>query len=176
MSPVPAQKLREAVFQILYSLHIVGDDGEEIKELISKELTLSADSANAAYERAQAILRHVQELDTRIGSATAAFSIERISVAEKNILRLGTYELFYDNEIPPKVAIAEAVRLTRKFSSPEAAAFVNAVLDTLYKRSLGEAVDEQALSLATEELQIIQEVANEASQDQALEERLHEED
>ncbi len=168
MSTVPAQKLREAVFQMLYSMHMATADRKAIEDLLAKELAISKAAAATAYDRANAVVGHLQELDERIASATLAFHIDRISTAEKNILRLGTYELFYDDEIPPKVAIAEAVRLTRKFSSPEAAAFVNAVLDTLYKRSLGQAVDEQAIHEAVEELKIIEDVANEASQEKPL--------
>jgi N utilization substance protein B len=49
-------------------------------------------------------------------------------------LRLGIFEIFFDSEIPAKVAIAEAIRLCRKFGTPESSQFVNAILDGVYKK------------------------------------------
>ncbi len=74
--------------------------------------------------------------------------------------------MFYDGDIPPKVAIAEAVRLARKFSSAEAAAFINAVLDCLYKKSEGEVADQAELEQRVQDLKKAQEIAHEASQEE----------
>ncbi|MBX9744017.1 MAG: transcription antitermination protein NusB, partial [Chlamydiales bacterium] len=60
------------------------------------------------------------------------YVFERISRTERSILRLGTFELLFDPSIPPKVAIAEAIRICRKFGSPQSAQFVNAVLDSVF--------------------------------------------
>jgi N utilization substance protein B len=53
---------------------------------------------------------------------------------ERNLLRLGAYEIYFSKSVPPKVAISEAVRLARKFASSESANFINAILDALYKK------------------------------------------
>nr|NGX48373.1 hypothetical protein [Chlamydiota bacterium] len=60
------------------------------------------------------------------------YELERISRIERSILRLGLYELLY-TDLPDKVAITEAIRLTRKFATAEGGAFVNALLDAIYK-------------------------------------------
>ncbi|TXI40268.1 MAG: transcription antitermination factor NusB [Nitrosomonas sp.] len=164
MSAVPAQKFREIVFQAMYSLHIVYGNGPDIIAMLAKELGIVKSSVTEAYEQAQVILLKVPDLDKMIASAAHSYSIERISITEKNILRLALYELFFDDNIPPKVAISEAVRLTRKFSTPQAAAFVNAVLDNLYKKSLGEPVNAQVISDTADALKLIEEISHEASQ------------
>lgn len=64
---------------------------------------------------------------------STSYEFERIPRIERNVLRLGVYEIMYDSDIPPKVAIAEAIRLTRKFATPESATFVNAILDSILK-------------------------------------------
>ena len=65
------------------------------------------------------------------------YDIDRIHSVERNVLRLGIYELFFDPEIPPKVAIAEAIRMSKKFGTPESVSYVNAIMDNIYKRKQG---------------------------------------
>lgn len=165
MSAVPAQKFREAVLQILFSLEIAQSTQEDLETLLSRELGVSRHVIGQAYHRALAILEQVQDLDRQIAEAAVNYDIARISSLEKAIIRLGVYELFKDNAIPEKVAIAEAVRLTRKFSSPQAAAFVNAVLDCLYQRSLGLTVDDKQLSATMGDLTRSQEISEKAAKE-----------
>src|SRR5690606_29501809 len=82
---------------------------------------------------------------------------ERIPRVERNILRLAVFELLHDPSVPPTVAIAEAIRLTRKFATPEAATFINAVLDAIFKMQRGEAVDSSAIVQAITPLDIAEE-------------------
>ncbi len=72
-----------------------------------------------------------EALDAKIAAASQEYALDRISKVERNVLRLGVFEL--QSELPPKVALSEAIRLCRKFGSPEGADFVNAVLDQIYK-------------------------------------------
>ena len=76
---------------------------------------------------------------------------------------MGVYELLYDESIPPKVAISEAMRLAKKFGTPESATFVNALLDAIYKSSLGEQLDVTRLSESAKQLRKSEEIALEAS-------------
>lgn len=165
MSAIPVQKFREIVFQVLFSIEMAHADQEALETLLSKELGVSPRAVSEAYQRARGILDQAKELDLKISSALLSYDIARISSVEKTILRLGTFELFSDADIPPKVAISEAVRLTRKFSSPEAASFVNAVLDSLYKKSLGQHADDTALAQSADELTRFQQISELASQE-----------
>ena len=80
-----------------------------------------------------------------IRKTAVSYAFERIQSVERNVLRLGVFEMLYDSSIPPKVAISEAMRLSRKFSNPESSHFINALLDHLYKLSSGEKINTDAL-------------------------------
>lgn len=149
---VPAQKFREAVFQMLYSLDIGRGNDDDIIDLIMHELEITKKATKEALSRAQMIRKKLPEIDAMISKTSQSYTFERIQSVERNVLRLGLYELFFDDAIPPKVSLAEALRLTRKFGTKESASFVNAILDTLYKQSLGEPVDTALVSFSAAEL------------------------
>ncbi|HEU5303542.1 MAG TPA: transcription antitermination factor NusB [Gemmatimonadales bacterium] len=88
-----------------------------------------------AEELAADIAAEVDSLDAELSQASENWRMSRIAVVERNILRLGIYEL-RRGEVPPKVAIDEAVKLAHWFGGDRAAAFVNGVLDGV-ARSLG---------------------------------------
>lgn len=143
--PVPQQKFREIVFQLLYS-HDLGKAGEQdMLALMMAELSVSRKVVKEAQEKVRAIVDRLADIDALIAKSSLGYSFDRIQSVERNILRIGVYELLYDPSIPDKVAIAEALRLERKFGSPEGGSFVNALLDNIYKSSQGLKVDEQQL-------------------------------
>jgi transcription antitermination protein NusB len=162
---LPQQKFREIVFQILYSLDIGMSKEDDIINLIMNELAVTKKIVRCAYEKVQAILQKKNEIDALITKMSLSYEFERIQTVERNILRLGVYEIIFEEGFPPKVAIAEAIRLARKFGSPESASFVNAVLDGVYKSSLGEPVDNTKISQSTDALMKIEEVSEEASKE-----------
>ncbi|MBS0615455.1 MAG: transcription antitermination factor NusB [Verrucomicrobia bacterium] len=138
-----AEKLREIVFQLLYVQDFDQDAAEDIIPLLMREHAVTKKTLYIAKEQAMAIWGKVAELDPLITSAAIDYPFERIPRIERNILRLGLFELLH-KDLPPKVALSESVRLARKFATPEAAQFVNAVLDALWKKSC-ESKKEEAL-------------------------------
>lgn len=132
--PLPQPKFREIVLQLLYSYDMGHAVAEDMITLLMTELEVTKQSVVRADERVQQIRKRLPELDAQIAEVSQSYAFERIQSVERNVLRLGVYELLYDDTIPKKVAIAEALRLARKFGSPEAVAFVNAVLDTIAKK------------------------------------------
>lgn len=130
--PLPPQKFREAVFQMLFSSDFeVGSD--EMISFMMEELKTTRRTMLDAQIRVDEITAKLPEIDPVITGASTEYSFDRISRVEKTILRLGLFELS-DPSIPPKVAIAEAIRLCRKFGTPESSQFVNAILDGVYKK------------------------------------------
>jgi N utilization substance protein B len=129
---LPKQKFREIVLLLLYSYDFNRDSDESAAPLIMRELKVSRKYLYAAEELSRAVISKFPELDALIQKTAVSYAFERIPHAERNILRLGIYELLYSPHVPGKVTFAEAVRLARKFASPESATFVNAVLDTIY--------------------------------------------
>ena len=78
--------------------------------------------------RVGSIIDKLGEIDKQIDEAASGWSVERIGRAELAILRLAVYEMFYDDEVPIKVAINEAVELSKIYCDEEARAFVNGIL------------------------------------------------
>jgi N utilization substance protein B len=130
---LPPQKFREIVFQALYSYDSSAAKDEDMLPLLSAELGVPRLAVIQALERVKMVLEKLSSIDELIGKNSLSYDFERIHSVEKNVLRLGIYELYYDSTIPPKVAIAEALRLAKKFGSPESVSFVNAILDSICK-------------------------------------------
>jgi N utilization substance protein B len=131
----PQQKLREIVFQLFYSEDFSdADTSNELADLLMGELSLPRTILRIAEGKVKELRKFKDEADTWIREASTSYKFERIPNVEKNILRLGVYELLHPDLVPAKVAIAEAIRLCRKFASPEGASFVNAILDAIFKK------------------------------------------
>lgn len=130
---VTQQKLREILFQLLYSQDFADNEKEDIIPFLMAQNEVTKKTVYQAKEKQLAVESKKEEIDSLIRQTSYAYEFARIPRIEKNILRLGVYEMCFDDEIPPKVAISEAIRLARKFATPEGSTFVNAVLDTIYK-------------------------------------------
>ncbi len=81
------------------------------------------------------VLTNRDKIDPLIQEAAPEWPIDQIAVIDKTILRLATYELLIDREVPPKVVINEAVELAKSFGSDNSSKFINGVLGTLYRQS-----------------------------------------
>ena len=132
---LPPQKFREIVLQLLYSQDFSPIESEESIPFMMHELKVTRRSMIEVHERIEKVLEKYSEIDPKIESSSVSYTFERISSVEKTILRLGVFEILFDSSIPAQVAIAEAIRLARKFGTPESANFVNAILDDIYKKA-----------------------------------------
>ncbi|MCB1118208.1 MAG: transcription antitermination factor NusB [Chlamydiia bacterium] len=124
------RKMREAVYQIAYALNFEAD-GDDVVKLVSSQLKINQTHAKNAYARACLLMEKASELDAAISVASKEYALDRIPKAELTILRLGAFELLFDDDVPEKVAISEAIRLARKFVTSDGARFINAALDAL---------------------------------------------
>lgn len=129
---LPQQKIREILLLLLFSHDFVQGKEEDSCDLVMGELSVSKKYVLQALEVRQAIEPKLPIIDEKIAKATTAYEFDRIPRIERNILRLGVFELLYCPHVPGKVALAEAVRLARKFASPEGSTFINAILDAIY--------------------------------------------
>lgn len=80
------------------------------------------------------VFKHRKEIDAIIEKGAPEWPIEKINIIDRNVLRVGIYELLWEdrNEVPPRVAIDEAIELAKEFSGESAGRFVNGVLGTIY--------------------------------------------
>jgi transcription antitermination protein NusB len=99
-----------------------------------------------AFSRAMVdgVLDNQKDIDALITKYAPEWPLEQITTVDRNILRLGIYELKYDKDIPPKVAINEAIELAKTFGGESSGKFVNGVLGAIYKDQGGEAKDPMA--------------------------------
>ena len=133
--PLSLQKFREILFHLLYSSEF-GCSGEDAAPLIMRQLEVTKSSLRLAQEMMLKVLEKKELIDSLIKEQSKDYDFERIPRIERTILRLGVYELLFSTTAPPKVAISEALRLSRKFATPESATFVNAILDAIYQPTL----------------------------------------
>jgi len=78
-------------------------------------------------------LKHIEEIDMYITKYATEWPLEQITIVDRNILRIGVYELIFNDDIPEKVAINEAIEIAKTFGSDSSGKFVNGVLGAIYK-------------------------------------------
>lgn len=118
---------------MLYSFDMGNGDEDTIADMLMKELKVTRKTTLQALERAQKVRALQKQLDDSIVKHSGDYSLERIQAVERSILRIALFEIMHDSEIPPKVAISEAIRLASKFSTSESTRFINGLLDSIYK-------------------------------------------
>ena len=122
---------REAALQMLFQLEASSVTPDQAVELFWR--TFEADPEGRPY--ADVVLRGVAEnvpvLDARIAAASKNWRLERMSRVDRNLLRLGTYELMFRKDVPRAVILDEAVELAKSYGTDESSSFVNGVLDRI---------------------------------------------
>jgi len=132
------QLARSIVLQSLYEWDFFKQKQDLIKivERDLAELAPGLDEPEFVWRLIKGILEHKKEIDAIIEKAAPEWPLEQIAIVDRNILRIGLYELLYadPNEVPPKVAINEAIELAKNFGGPNSGKFINGVLGTVYKQ------------------------------------------
>jgi len=109
-------------------------DSKNIEEFWSDKKE-SKDVKDFTEELVRGTLSKIDEIDTMIKRVAENWVLERMAAVDRNILRFAAYELLYRKDIPSAVTINEAIEIAKKFSSTEAAPFINGVLDRLSKEA-----------------------------------------
>ena len=130
------RRSREYALQILFQLEL---SGGELNEDMLREFWEGNEEPEdvKAFTRdiVRATLENLNEIDAIIKKAAEHWSIERMAVIDRNILRAAAYELFYRPDIPNTVVINEAIEVAKKYSTQESAAFINGILDKLARQA-----------------------------------------
>jgi transcription antitermination factor NusB len=127
-------KAREYVLQMLYQVDITGWDWQEVLENFcanSDYADLTGELKEFSSQLLGGVLQNLPQIDNKISQYAANWQLERMAFVDRNIMRLGCFELLFRLDIPPKVAINEAVELAKKYSGLESGKFVNAILDQI---------------------------------------------
>ena len=129
--------VRTVILQSLFEwdFHKQRRDLTEIIKRNLEEFAPGIDEPEFAWIIAKGVAEHLAEIDHIIVKAAPEWPLDKIATIDRNILRIGLYELLYANpeEVPPKVAINEAVEMAKNFGGPNAGKFVNGVLGAVYR-------------------------------------------
>jgi transcription antitermination protein NusB len=127
--------LRTIALQSLFEwdFHNRQGDLDDILDRVTKEFAPSAEGNEFAKELLMGVIEKIDELDAVIVAHAPEWPIEQITIIDRNVLRLGIFELMFLQDTPAKVVINEAVEMGKRFGGDSSGKFVNGVLGALYK-------------------------------------------
>lgn len=133
---------RSIALQTLYEWDFNNRDDKKIEEILErniKEFAPGIEDDDFARNLIKGILENKEKIDEIIVKTAPEWPLEQINLIDRNVLRIGIYELLFGKreEVPPKVAINEAIELAKSFGGETSSKFVNGVLGTIY-RAIGE--------------------------------------
>jgi N utilization substance protein B len=121
---------RELALQLLYELDVRGDaDPGPVIDAFWGRQPASDDVRAFAEAIVRGVKAHQEKIDELIGRFAEHWELDRMAVVDRNVLRAGIWELLWGVDVPPKVAINEALEIARRFSTEESTRFINGLLD-----------------------------------------------
>jgi transcription antitermination factor NusB len=126
---------REIALQALYQVEARGNEAISETDDFCSARSEDAEVKQFAEELIKGVREKQAELDTHIQKMIPNWELERLALIDRLILRLGTYEMLYRNDIPPVVSINESVNMAKKYSTKTSGSFVNGVLDKIYQNN-----------------------------------------
>lgn len=131
--------LRTIAMQCLYEWDFGGQDSRKIPKIIqhnAREFAPGVTDIEFVKNLVGGVLGNREQIDKMIEDHAPEWPLDQITNVDRNILRIGIYELQFDNDVPPKVAINEAIELGKTFGGPSSGKFINGVLGTIYREML----------------------------------------
>ena len=126
-------RAREAALKTLYQMDVTGDPPADALKIFFRHHRVAVGSQAFVSRLVEGTTQHLAEIDPLIRRHATNWTLERMALVDRNILRLGAYELLHETETPPKVVINEAVDLAKRFGAADSGKFVNGVLDSIHK-------------------------------------------
>lgn len=126
-------KAREYALQILYQMDITRDTPDLSLDDFwkNRDVAKEEEVKNFAKSIVYGVFGHKDEIDKAISEATENWHLSRMAIVDRNILRMATFELLFSPDIPPKVAINEAIDIAKKYGDQNSSKFVNGILDKI---------------------------------------------
>ncbi len=128
---------RSIAMQSLYEWDFAGKKKEDLDKIVEKniaEFGPGLEDKDFIWELVRGVIKKISSIDKIIEKAAPEWPIDQITIVDRNVLRMGLYELLYGNkeDVPPKVAINEAIELAKTFGGESSGKFINGVLGTVY--------------------------------------------
>jgi len=130
---------RSIAMQSLYEWDFSGKKPENLEKIVEKnikEFGPGLEDKKFVWQLVNGVISKLSALNKIIEKAAPEWPIDQITIVDRNVLRIGLYELLYENkeEVPPKVAINEAIELAKTFGGESSGKFINGVLGTVFKQ------------------------------------------
>ncbi len=122
-------RAREVALQLLYQRDQNPRVAREAAEAFARERLKDAAAVPFCLALYDGVAAHAADIDRRLGETAENWKLQRMAVVDRNVLRLGAYELMFTPETPAGVVLDEAIELARRYGSADSPAFVNGVLD-----------------------------------------------
>jgi len=128
---------RSIVMQSLYEWDFGGKKPDVLESIVERnlgEFGPGLEDKEFVWELINGVVSHLEDIDNIIIKAAPEWPLDQITVVDRNVLRIGIFELLYSDkeEVPPKVAINEAIELAKSFGGESSGKFINGVLGTIY--------------------------------------------
>lgn len=136
---------RTIALQSLYEWDFHSQPQQGIEEALERNMQEFApdfDDNNFSRNLVYGVMNNIKTIDQQIANHAPEWPLDQITFIDRNVLRIGIYEMIFDNDIPDKVAINEAIELAKAFGGESSGRFVNGVLGTIYKEIKGESHEE----------------------------------
>ena len=125
---------RDWALKILYQTEMTAQSIDEVAQTFwAEEDRKDPDVIEFCKRLVGGVQENLKAIDEKISQYATNWQLKRMAVIDRNILRLGVFELHYAPDIPPKVTINEAVELAKKYGDLESGKFVNGILDKIHK-------------------------------------------
>lgn len=137
----PRRKARERVIQALYACELSGEDREKILSDILARENLDTRVKKFIRDLFEKCIQNRDWCEKQIDAHLKNWDMDRIALMDRLILVMAISEIFFVEEVPPKVSISEAIEVAREYSTEESSSFVNGILDAVYRNSKVEKVE-----------------------------------
>ena len=125
------RRSRELALQVLYQLDITKQDAIRAIAQSRDHFSEKEERDGFAERIVLGVLEHGQEIDRLIEQYSENWRLDRMSMIDRNILRMALFELLYCEDIPPKVTLDEAIELGKRYGSEDSGSFINGILDRI---------------------------------------------
>jgi N utilization substance protein B len=122
------KKRRESRIKALEVLYQQEMTGQSIGEILDLQKSLNITLDDFTLGLIKGVDKHIEQIDTHIALASARWTLDRMPAIDRNILRIATFEIMYDKNIPVSVSINEAIEIAKEYGTPDSSKFVNGVL------------------------------------------------
>ncbi len=132
------RRAREYALQILFQLDVTNSEfnSDVLEAFWENTKEEDEDVREFADDIVVGTRENIDKIDNVINKTAEHWSINRIAIVDRNILRAATYELLYRTDIPPSVVMNEAIEIAKKYSTEDSASFINGILDKIARKTM----------------------------------------